>query len=221
MTSLASALDSGVDREALRLDLWCRSAKLYQAAGARLQAAEAWLEADDKNVAAELFSAVDDNFRAAELFYDCGRFSEVVICAERCRGSLTVKDFFRQVAMNLVQAAALLKLDQAVAAGDLLRGVRKELSEFAADSPGSRSQAGQAWESLARYGVRVDRSDLVRLGYEKALLVYGSDFNLQCLRCADDYLDAVAADKILTADLKSRITELKRDFKRKDVKKIL
>lgn len=209
MTSLAMALANGIEPKALRCDLWRRSARLYQASGALLKAAEAWLAAGDKNVAAELFSAADDDFRAAELFYDCGRFSEAVTCAERGRETIAKKDFFRRVALNLVQAAALIKLEQTGAASNLLRDVRMELSQFTADASASRSQVARAWESLAGYGFRVGRPDLIRLGYEKALLTYGSDLNLLRLRCANDYLDCIIEDKILAADLKSRIAAFK------------
>ncbi len=209
MTSLATAIDNGIEREALRGDLWRRSARLYQAAGSLLKAAEAWLKAGDKNIAAELFVAADDDFRAAELFYDCERFSETVTCAERCLETLASKDFSRRSAMRLVQAAALIKLDQAAAASKLLRDVRMELSQAAVDGSETRSQAGRAWESLARYGARVKRPDLLRLGYEKALLLYGSELNLQRLRCADDYITLIIDDKILAVDLKCRIAEFK------------
>ncbi len=210
MSSLVMALDNGLDPESLRLDLWRQSARLYQAAGSLLKAAEAWLEVGDKNAAAELFTAVDDDFRAAELFYDCGRFSEALTCAERCRETIADKDFFRRVVLNLVQAAALIKLDQSLAANNFLRAARVELSKVTADDGSvSRSQIGRAWEKLARYGFRVERPDLIRLGYEKALLVYGSELNLLRLRCVDDYLNCIIEDKILAADLKSRIAALK------------
>jgi|GEM_PF-5772234 len=209
MTSLAVAIDNGIGREVLRVYLWRRSARLYQATGNLLKAAEARLNAGDKNVAAELFAEADDDFRAAELFYDCGRFYEAVSCAERYREILADKDFARRSAMRLVQAAALIELGQAAAASNLLRDVRMELSQYDADSSESRFQASRAWESLARYGARIKRPDLLRLGYEKALLIYGSELNLQRLRCADDYLDLIIDDKILAADLRCRITEFK------------
>ncbi len=214
MTSLAAALDNGVDREKLGLDLWRRSARLYQASAAFQKAAEAWSEAGDKYAAAKMFRAAADDFSAAALFYDCGRYEETLACAERCRETLTKKDFFRRIALSLVQAAALDRLGRSAAASDLLRGVRMELSELTEESLLSSMQIGQAWESLARFGKRVERPDLVRLGYEKAILIYGSNLNLQRLRCADDYLAAIAADKILSADLQKRIAEFKCDFSR-------
>jgi len=209
VTALAVAIANGIEREVLRVDLWRRSARLYQAAGDLLKAAEARLKAGDKIKAAELFAAADDDFRAAELFYDCSRFSDALNCAERCLETLTEKDFFLRSAMRLVQAAALSRLGQAAAANNLLRDVRIELSRFEADSAEFRSQAGRAWESLARYGARAGRPDLLRLGYEKALLTYGSALKLQRLRCADNYLDLINDDKILAADLKDRIAEFK------------
>jgi len=209
VTSLTVAIDNGISREALRVDLWRRSARYYQAAGSLLQAAEAWLAAGNKNTAAEQFAAADDDFRAAELFYECGRFSEAVNCAECCLKALSEKALFQRSAVRLVQAAALIKLDQVAVASNLLRDVRKELSRFTGDGLESRSQAGRAWESLAGYGVRAGRPDLLRLGYEKALLIYGSELKLQRLRCADDYLGFIKSDKILAADLKGRIAKFK------------
>ena len=212
MTFLTAALDNGSDREKLRLDLWRRSARLYQVSAAFQKAADAWSEAGDKNAAAEMFRAAADDFRAAELFYDCGRYEETLACAERCWETLTIKDFFRRIGLGLVQAAALNRLGRSAAARDLLRAVRMELSKLTEESLLSSIQIGQAWESLAGFGKRVERQDLVRLGYEKAILIYGSDHNLQRLRCADDYLTAIAADKILSADLQKRIAEFRRDF---------
>ena len=213
MTCLEMALGDGISRDILQIDLWRRSAKLYQAAGALLKAAEAWLNAGDKNMAAELFSAADDDFRAAELFYECGRFPDAVTSAECCLEKLADKYFSRRVAMRLVAAAALIKLGDNRAANIFIREVRVGLSELIVDCPMSLSQAGPAWESLARFGVRVERPDLVRLGYEKAMLIYGSALNLQRLRCAGDYLEVVADDKILASDLRSRIAEFKSDLK--------
>ncbi len=212
MTLLAAALANGIEREKLRLELWRRSARLYQAAANFPKAAAAWSEAGDKNAAAEMFRAAADEFRAAELFFACGRFEEALACAERCRKTIEQKDFFRRIALSLVQAAALIRLGRSAAARDLLRAVRMELSELTEESSLSSMRLAQAWERLARFGIWVERPDLVRLGYEKALSSYGSNLNLQRLRCADDYLAAIAADKILRADLQKRIAEFKCDF---------
>ena len=96
-TSLENALSCGVEREALRIDSWRRSARLYQMAGALLKAGEAWLAAGDKSVAADLFFAALDDRRAAELFFDCGRFSEAGISAERCLESASASTTFLSI----------------------------------------------------------------------------------------------------------------------------
>ncbi len=210
MVSLENALTCGITRETLAVELWRRSAESYLMAGELGKSGESWLKAGDKNRAAELFFEAGENLRAAELFFDCNRFVEALKNAQRCLEKSSAADFSQRNAAQLVAAAALSKSGDKKAAVDLLRVARAELVEFDADF--APFQVAKAWESLARFGCRVKRPDLIRLGYEKALAVYGSKFNLQRLRSADEYLKAVAGDHILESEIKRRIAEFRHEF---------
>jgi tetratricopeptide (TPR) repeat protein len=210
MTGLENILECGVDRKKLAVELWRRSAAAYFRAGELKKAGEARLKAGDKNRAAELFLEAGEDLRAAELFFDGQRFAAALACARRCLEHLSSEDFSLKIAARLVAAAACSKSGDKKEAADFLRTARAELAEFTAGlSPFS---AAKAWESLARFGRRVERPDLVRLGYEKALSVYGLKFNLQRLRTAHDYLKAAAGDRLLEAEIERRIQEYQRDF---------
>ncbi len=203
MNTLAKALNSGIARETLRNELWRRSAEAYLAAGELGKAAEAWLRIGDKKRAAELFLASGDELQAAELFFDCHRFTEALTCARRCREKRPEVDLPILISARLVEAAAGSRIGEEQEVFALLRTVRADLAKLGPDySPFSRAKA---WESLARCGSRIKRPDLVRLGYEKALLVYGPEFNLQRLRCAHDYLEMIAGDHLLETEIKHRI----------------
>lgn len=210
MASLDNALACGITREILAVELWRRSAEAYLMAGELSKSGESWLKAGDKNRAAELFFESGEDLRAAELFFDCNRFVEALKSARRCRENSSVEDFPQRIAAQLVAAAACSKSGDKKETVDLLRVARAELVE--SDSDLAPFQAAQAWESLARFGCRVKRPDLIRLGYEKALAVYGAKFNLQRLRSAYDYLKAVAGDHILESEIERRIAEYRHEF---------
>ena len=210
MNTLEKALAGGIKRETLAVALWRRSAEAYLAAGELEKAAESRLQAGDKERAAELFFKSGNDLTAAELFFDCDGFEKALTCARRCRESFCDGDLHILISARLVEAAACSKTGDKNNALDLLRAARADLVKLEPDT--SPFQRAQAWESLARCGYRIERPDLVRLGYEKALLIYGPKFNLQRLRCAHDYLEKAAGDHILAAEIKERIAGFRQEF---------
>ena len=62
-------------------------------------------------------------------------------------------------------------------------------------------------EALGSYGNDIGRSDLIRLGYEKALELYGEQYNTERIHAARKYLVAVMNNKLLVEDLELRIAE--------------
>ena len=69
--------------------------------------------------------------------------------------------------------------------------------------------AGRCWEALGAYGAIVGRNDLTQLGYERALAYYGERYNGERMRAAKAYLAAVLENRLLAAEIETRLAEWK------------
>ena len=197
-----------IPQNLLKSELWRRAARHFDKAELHSESAAAWLAAghDDKAISALIQAG--ERARATPLLLKAKRYKEA---AEQAR--LWLEEIAAEPGRQaeekiraLLGLAAALHLnrqpDQALATYDT---AREELMQGPKRS--SPLTNGKNWEALAAYGVMVKRPDLVRLGYEKALVAYGQTFNLQRLRCAKEYLENTTNDFHLTKELKERLAD--------------
>ena len=185
--------------------LWRRAGSHFAAAGRWAESAEARLAAGDLQAAAEAFREAGDPARLTPLLLAMGDLEGALKSSSKWLAELARDDERREreeVAARLYRAAALNRSRETLRARRHYLAARRRLVRKPAPDP---ARLGEEWEALGRYGALVKRPDLVRLGYEKALAVYGRTFNYKRLNCARAYLAEVADDPLLVRDLQERI----------------
>ncbi len=193
------------DLEWLAPELFRRAAELYEQSENWQDAAECWSEAGEKGRAAELYLLSVDYTRAAPLFLAEGRYAEALDCYRRWLALIPEDDTEGQVTARLGLAASLLlRHMEPEAAQEAYHEARTLIERETNRSP---LVTGHCWEALGAYGVTIGRNDLVQLGYEQALRRYGKRHNGERLRAAKDYLLAVRMNRLLAAEIETRLTE--------------
>ena len=189
-------------------ELWRRAARHFDKAGLHSESAAAWLAAGQDNEAISALIQAQDRAQVSPLLLKTGRYKEAIKQARLWLEEIATEPrqhTEEKIRALLILAAALhldRQLDQARTAYDTAR--EKLVQSTKKPAPLTN---GKNWEALAAYGVMVKRPDLVRLGYEKALVAYGQTFNLQRLRCAKEYLENVADDFYLAKELNERLAD--------------
>jgi len=195
-----------IAKNLLKTELWRQAARHFEMADQHAESAAAWLAAGHHDKAINSLLKTDDHAQLTALLLEAKRYKEAAKQARLWLENIDQAPQKRQskkTVQALLHLAAALHLDQqsdqAITAYDR---AREKLDQLRKDLPPITN--GKNWESLATYGAMVKRPDLVRLGYEKALAAYGRTFNLQRLRCVEDYLKNVADDFYLVQELKKR-----------------
>ncbi|MEA3333677.1 MAG: hypothetical protein U9Q58_08780 [Pseudomonadota bacterium] len=194
-----------IDHNLLKTELWRRAARHFAQAELHSESAAAWLAAGLNGKAVSALLKTNDRAQTTALLIKTERYIEAIELAHIWLKEIkpeTKRQFEEEIRALLLLATALhldLKPDQALTAYD---SAREKLSQLTKELPPLTNSKN--WEALAAYGAMVKRPDLVRLGYEKALAAYGQTFNLQRLRCVEEYLENVADDFYLVQELKER-----------------
>ena len=197
-----------IPQNLLKTELWRRAARHFDKVELYSESAAAWIAAGDDDEAINALIHAGDRDRLTPLLIKARRYKEAVNQARLWLDEIAEepkRQTEEKTRALLILAAALhfdRQLDQAHTAYDT---AREKLAQAMKKSPPLTN--GKNWEALAIYGVMVKRPDLVRLGYEKALIAYGQTFNLQRLRCAKEYLATVADDFYLAKELKERLAD--------------
>ncbi len=195
-----------VPQKILKSELWLRAARHFEKAGLLSESAAAWLAAGRDDEAISALIKIGERAQVTPLLLKAKRYQEAVEQAHLWLEEITQepsRETEEKIGALLILAAALRLDQQPVQAQAFYEAAREELAQPAKQSPSLAN--GKNWEALAAYGVRVKRPDLIRLGYEKALVAYGQTFNLQRLRCAGEYLENISEDLHLTKELKERL----------------
>jgi tetratricopeptide (TPR) repeat protein len=208
--------------------LFRRAAIAYEQAGFTREAADCWAAAHEPGHASELYLHEGDYERAAPLLLAAGHYEEALRMYELWEQALRHPDdeepfTIEKVKVPLGRAACLFLLKRFASdtseARKLYRVARQLIEEFDVAGQGRETDdrrylhlAAKLWEALAEYGVIVGRSDLVQLGYEQALARYGASFNDERGRALRAYIEAVASNRLLAAELETRLAEWDRNY---------
>lgn len=203
--------------------LFRRAAIAYEQAGLRREAADCWAEAQETGKAVELYLLEEDYVRAAPLLLAAGRYQEALRMYDMWEEVLLQSADYpgpstdHRVQILLGQSACLLSLKRngsdTEKARKKYRAVRQLIEEI--DAFGEKEKtagrfsflAAKYWELLAGYAVIVGRNDLIQLGYENALVRYGEPHNEERVRALRAYIEAVAENRLLVAELETRLAE--------------
>ena len=197
-----------IPQNLLKTELWQRAARHFEKAGLNAESAAAWLAAGHEDEAINALIKAGDRARATPLLLKTGRHKEAAEQARLWLEELATEPERKseeEIRAHLNLATALHLDHQPEAARSAYDTARDKLTQTSKKRLSLTN--GKNWEALAAYGVMVQRPDLVRLGFEKALVAYGQTFNLQRLRCAKEYLENVTDDFYLTKELKERLAE--------------
>lgn len=195
-----------ISKNLLKSELWRRAARHFDKACLHPECAAAWIAAGDEDEAIDALIEAGDRGRATQLLIKAKRYKEA---AEQARlwleevAEVPKRKLEEEIRALLSLAAALHFEQQPDQAQTTYSTACEKLSQATENSYPLTN--GRNWEALAAYGVLLKRPDLIRLGYEKALVAYGRSFNLQRLRCAGEYLEKIADDIYLSKELKERL----------------
>jgi hypothetical protein len=184
-----------------------RAAVCYEAVSLWIDASTCWRECGDLAKAADALVRAGDRAAAATLLLNAGRFDDaIVLCQDwLARPGPSIEE---QVTARLtVAAACTIRRDRTAAhrktAESMYRGARAIL-----DRPGFRGrEAPRCWESLGQYGAAVGRSDLVTLGFTRALEAYGDGWPTERARVLEAYRVAAKENRTLVMALTERIRD--------------
>jgi tetratricopeptide (TPR) repeat protein len=196
---------SDKDLEWLVPELFRRSGKLYEECGRWQDAAKCWIQAGEVGQAADIYLQSNDYSRAAPLLLAGGRYNEALDCYRHWLSSVATSDTEgRLKALLGIAASLILETAKPHKAKEAYRSARELIEDEIDRDPFT---AGRYWEVLGEYGVTIGRSDLIQLGYEKALSCYSADHNGERLQTAQVYLAAVRDNRLLAADIETRLAQ--------------
>jgi hypothetical protein len=196
--------------------LFRRAAKAYEESGQMREAADCWVAAQEASRAAGLYLREGDYARAAQLLFEAGRYADALESYRNWAGfqSPESEDF---VVARLGEAACLtlLRADRS-AARAAYRSARAQIE--ACDAMLQRDTnaavrrtrsliAARLWEAMGAYGLHVGREDLLQLGYERALVLYGDEHKPERVRVARAYLAAAGENRLLAQELEAWLAE--------------
>jgi hypothetical protein len=190
----------------LKKALWRKAALQYEKAGRPEDGAAAWLAAGRHRDAARIYEKTGQWERLTQLLLELRDFPAAGRSAERWLEDLQHDPGRRsgeEIRALLARAASLQLTGDPQAGTALYRQARTRLEKTGSSLPPLLT--GRNWEALALYGDLVLRPDLMRLGYETALMIYDPLLPLERERCLREYLDRAAADPFLTAELNERL----------------
>ena len=185
----------------------------FEAAGARRDAAECWAELGELARAAELYAEEQLPAEAAPLLLRLGRLDEAAAAYRAWGATLPTGDTLNRARYHLGLAACGY-LGVAGTPGKAAREARRAaaLVDYQAaraliedDAARDGLLAGRCWEALGEYGVTLERYDLIQVGYEMALRRYGERYNAERVRAGRVFLGLIGWNRLLTADLATRL----------------
>ena len=198
----------------LEAQLWVRAAGCYEEARMWREAAGCWVQAGEVGRASRLYEKAGDRRQAARTLLDGGRYAEALAIYIAWEAALPGEEAAGRVEALLGQAAChQLGAGQGVeglsraAAQTAYRAARQWLASLTMGEGARGRESQQAWRTLAEYGLRVERYDLVQLGYERALAQVVTVVQRAGLLRA--YIKAVRRydDRILTRRLAEELAE--------------
>lgn len=196
--------------------LFRRAATAYEQSGHKLEAADCWAAAHEASRAAGLYMREGDYARAAQLLFEAGRYRDAL---ENYRhwASLQSPESEAFVIARFGEAACLtlLRADRK-AARAAYRSARSQVEACDALLQRDTNQsvrrtrsliAARLWEAMGAYGLHVGRSDVLQLGYERALVRYGEENKTERVRAARAYLAAASENQLLAQELEAQLAE--------------
>jgi tetratricopeptide (TPR) repeat protein len=182
-----------------------RAAVCYEQTGLLRDAADCWVRAGGADRAASLFLAVNDYEKAMPLLLAEGRYADTLTACQAWLKVAKPDDYFALVSSRLGIAVSLnLMRKEPERAREAYRAARTLVEADAGRNP---FMSARCWEALAEYGSRVGRADLVQVGYEQALTLYGPEHNDERIRAALTYLSAVKENRLLSAEIETRLAD--------------
>ncbi|HEX5702663.1 MAG TPA: FHA domain-containing protein [Pyrinomonadaceae bacterium] len=185
--------------------LFTRAAESYEAIGLWRAAAECWTEARGSSEALRIYLREHDHERAAPLLMAQGRYAEALESYSAWLSKLRQDDVLARVNALLGRALSLSMMQTDSAAASESYSEARSLVE--AQSDHDVLTTALCWEALAVYGTKIGRYDLVQIGYEEALNRFGNEHNDERLRIGWNYLAAVSENRLLVAEIESRLSE--------------
>jgi len=206
MTTIQTILDTGVSRQWLRCELYRRAAFHFEKCGNMLEAAECWAGAGENARAAEIYLESKDQAKAAPLLLKEGRYAEALACYRNRLEGLPENAVENRVTamLGISSCLKLMKQDRRIA-----REMYHRARRIIEDEDGRKSMlSAKCWEALGAYGVALNRDDLIHVGYEKALKRHEESHLKDRLNASRQYLESILENRLLAADIESRIAEL-------------
>ncbi len=174
-------------------------------AGDQNGAAECWIAAGDTNRAVYIYRQLESPAAVAPVLLDLGQWDEAALSYRAWLADLMPGDISSEVRARLGLAACL----ELRGKPDDVREARKEYRLARALIEFEKSEdltAGECWEALGEYGVRLKRFDLIQIGYERALSFYQEHHYDDQVRAARNYwMAVVGGNHLLAVDLAQRI----------------
>jgi tetratricopeptide (TPR) repeat protein len=195
---------TGVSREELAREMFRRAAWHFESVGMRTDAAECWAEAGDHGRAAAALSEAGDVDGAGLALLRGGQYEAARAHYEEWLSRLPEGPSPERAAALLGVWASLTGKGRASATVGRWNLEARRIIDRADGPPES---VAQLWETLGRYGAAAHRSDLVTVGYEMALRLFGDAHPDERLRVARAYRAEVEDNRVLRLDLDARIDQ--------------
>jgi tetratricopeptide (TPR) repeat protein len=193
-------------REWLANDCLRRAALNYEQAELWMEAAACWSEAGEPNKAAELYLRLNDYGQSAALLLSAGRYSEALEQYNKWLDAAAAEDSVSRVTALLGISLCHMKMESNSKSGrDVYRAARGTI-EAVSDWQDALT-IGRCWEAFAQYGLSIERTDILQVAYEKALANYGTQYNVERVRAAQAYLEAIKGNRLLREELTERLAE--------------
>ena len=193
------------ERRLLRRECLRRAGLNYEQAGLFLDAAECWVEYGEPGRAAECLLRVNDYAGAGDRLWDAGRYSEALEAYRQSRERLADDDVVGRVRALLGMSACWGRLERR--SPEARRLYREAHALIENDAGRQTVESSRCWALLGQYGHRMDRFDLVNVGYESALARLSGKEAEERLSVAKAYRTAAACDRLLSKSLDVLIAE--------------
>ncbi len=207
---MSSTLPAQLDRVDADQTRWVRellrrAAGCYEAASLWHDASTIWRELGDHERTARALLRAGDYERAAISFRETGHLDHALATYEMWQSTLASHDRVGQVTVYL-GIAMVLRLMRTPGAGkaahDMYRSARATI-----ETVRDRWMAARCWEALGQYGVVVGRSDLISLGFTRAIDSYGTVHDRERIEALRRYRDAAKDNRTLVIALTEQLVE--------------
>lgn len=188
-----------------------RAALGYEQAEMWQDAAACWNEAGETDKAAELYLRLNDYEQSAATLMAAGRFAEAQAQYELWMTTIRPEDVVSHVKALLGISLCRTRMKHPHTARGAYLRARTIIENEKALSRDALTD-GACWEALAEFGLEVERDDILQVAYEKALLCYGTQYNAERVRAAQEYLKAVKENRLLREELGERLAEWSREM---------